>query len=143
MLLALLTGCVPADNPTPSISHGVWFQSTNIAGNEPVRVYTQSHPIRVLVTQRNDGLVMIADGPVNGYTVPITVQGDSIRPDRTRHSGVTTVGCAAMDDPACVIDRWMGTWANQPLRFSASGSRLQLKHGALRISLRATEAPKN
>jgi hypothetical protein len=141
-LLALLTGCVPVAIPTPSISLGVWFQSTNIAGNERVRVYTQSHPIRVLFTQQDQGLVMIANGPVNGYTVPVTVQGSTIRPDHTRRSAVTTVGCAAMDDPTCVVDRWMGTWATQPLHFSTNDSRLQLGHGALRISLRAIDAPK-
>lgn len=140
LLVATAVGCQPAAGPSTSIPRGVWFRSTAVDGNAQVRIHVQSYPVRILFTEQDDGLVRVADGPINGYTVPVTIQGSTIRPDHTRRSATSTVACSAVADPACVVDRWVGTWAERALHVSGSENRLQITHGALVISLRADDA---
>ena len=80
-------------------------------------------------------LALVAHGPVNISSVPVTVTGARIIPDASRQTG-SAAGCIDDGHPACELDHWLGDFIAHPLRIDLRGDALRLSGEGVEVDLR-------
>jgi hypothetical protein len=127
--------CSAASSSPASLQPGVWYHATRVEGAGAVDAAARTAKISVMLADQGGSPVLIARGPVNGSTVPVTVENGRVEPDRTRPAGVTAAACVDASSPDCIVDGWIGSWATRPFAVVQVDGRLQLVASGARITI--------
>lgn len=129
--LVSLTGCAPA---VPASIGSARYDSTRVSGDADLAKDVLLAPVTVWFEQENGELDLIAAGPVNTSTVPVSVDGSVVVPGE---GGVrtTAVGCGG-GGPRCTVDSWLAHFVSERLTYRSEGSTLLLTDGAVSLALR-------
>ena len=129
-VVALLSGCVA--EPPAGIG-GSHYRSTTVDGDSTIQSAVKSAPVSIWFERNQGELDMIAAGPVNAYTVPVSFDGSTVVPDKANIRG-TAVGCAGVS-PSCTVDGWLSRFVSTRLSYRAEGTTLRLTGGAVTLAL--------
>lgn len=99
-----------------------------------MRTAIRAAPVTVWFEHDNNELVMIASGPVNVYTIPVSFSGTSIVPDRDHILG-SAEGCSG-ESPSCTVEGWLSRFVMKRMTYSVQASTLRLNEGAVTVTLR-------
>lgn len=140
-VVALLAGCTAE---VPASVGDARYQSVGLSGvGAALAADVKAAPVTVWFEQDQGQLHLIAAGPVNTTTVPVTFNGSAVAPGAAG-ARTTAIGCAGTNAHCRAdntVDHWLARFVSKQLTYKSTGSTLRLTGGAVVLTLRRESSP--
>jgi hypothetical protein len=131
---ALLTSLAGCSADVPASIGSARYHSVGLTGDAALAGDLRIAPVMVRLSQANGELDLIATGPLNTSTVPISLDGPVLVPAKNG-ARTSLVGCAKKS-PECTVDGWLSSFVSKRLTYTSSGETLLLTAGSISLALR-------